>query len=154
MLLQVVRPSCLLFGCTDWLLEHIDSAWVHMRRNHFMLTEAFVVLTTDCIALQRRLQRGSRVKLAWLKFNSSEICTGISDVGAVFWSQWTQSLRSKLQLSFEHNKFIHLFLFFFAFAYLRMAVWGDSFSSWVLSEHHSLNKGGICGMWQGYNSTL
>ncbi len=44
--------------------------------------------------------RDSREKLAWLKLNSSEICTGVSDLRAVFWSQVTRSLWSKLQLGF------------------------------------------------------
>lgn len=56
------------------------------------------------------ISRDSREKVARLKFNSSEICTGFSDWRAVFWT-WPEVL-SKLQL---HLNTTNWFLFF-AFA--------------------------------------
>lgn len=68
-------------GARDNALGWHLFTWVHVSGNHLMLTEAFDVLTTDCVRLQRQVQETQeRKKLAWTtKFNSSEVCTGFSD---------------------------------------------------------------------------
>lgn len=64
---------------TDQLLEIRDNAFHLFTKNLFILTEAFEILTTDCIATSDKFNTLEIKKLAWLKFSSSDICTGKSE---------------------------------------------------------------------------